>query len=175
MPKRGTPDLKLKKLTELALLTALALIIFVIEMRFPDIVPVPGVKLGLANIITVYAVFVYRPSETAMLVACRIILGAMFSGNMSALLYSASGAFFCLLGMILISRFLKLKYIWLCSILGAMLHNTGQILAAVLIMQSTAVMSYLPVLILSGSIAGAFTGLCAQLVVNRMSQTNKTP
>jgi len=163
--------LKLRKLTELALLTALALIIFVIELRIPNMIPIQGVKLGLANIITVYAVFQYKPSETAMLVACRIILGAMFSGNMSALLYSSAGAFFCLIGMILISRFLDLKYIWICSILGAMLHNTGQILVAVLVMQSTAVFAYLPVLILSGSIAGAFTGLCAQLVIRRMQNT----
>ncbi len=162
--------MKLKKLTELALLTALALIIFVIEMRIPDIIPIPGVKLGLANIITVYAVFCYKPSETAMLVAGRIILGAMFSGNMSALLYSASGALLCLAGMIYLSKFLDFKYIWLCSILGAMLHNTGQILAAAALMQTTAVFSYLPVLILSGSIAGAFTGMCTQLVLKRIKK-----
>ncbi len=163
--------MKLKRLTELALLTALALIIFVIELRFPDILPIPGVKLGLANIITVYAVFQYQPSETAMLVACRVILGAVFSGNMSALLYSASGAVMCLLGMIIISRFLNPEYLWLCSILGAIFHNIGQILAAMAVMQSAAVLSYLPVLILSGSIAGLFTGLCAQAVLKRMHKT----
>ena len=79
-----------RRLTELALLTAAALIIFVIELRMPDIA-IPGVKLGLANIITVYAVFRYRPGETAMLVAARILLGALFSPNPSTLLYSAEG------------------------------------------------------------------------------------
>ncbi len=167
--------MKLKKLTELAMLTALALIIFVIELRFPDILPIPGVKLGLANIVTVYAVFRYTPAETAMMVACRVILGAMFSGNMSALLYSASGAALCLIGMIFISRFLSLKYIWLCSILGAIFHNTGQILAAAVMMQTATFFSYLPILILSGSIAGLFTGLCAQLLIQRLHKTEKTP
>ena len=162
--------MKLRRLTELAMLTALALIIFVIELHFPDIA-IPGVKLGLANIITVYAVFVYQPSETAMLVACRVILGAMFTGNMSALLYSASGAVMCLLGMLYLKRFLNLNYIWLCSILGGMLHNIGQILSAMAVMQTTAVISYLPVLILSGSIAGLFTGLCAQAVLKRFQKT----
>lgn len=162
--------MKLRKLTELAMLTALALIIFVIELHFPDIA-IPGVKLGLANIITVYAVFVYQPSETAMLVACRVILGAMFTGNMSALIYSASGALLCLLGMLYLKRFLNLNYIWLCSILGGMLHNIGQILSAMAVMQTTAVISYLPVLILSGSIAGLFTGLCAQAVLKRFQKT----
>ena len=158
--------MKIRKLTELAMLTALALIIFVIELHFPDIA-IPGVKLGLANIITVYAVFVCKPSETAMLVACRVILGAIFTGNMSALLYSASGALLCLLGMLYLKRFLNLNYIWLCSILGGILHNTGQIASAMLVMQTTAVISYLPVLVLSGSIAGLFTGLCAQAVLKR--------
>ncbi|MBE6876684.1 MAG: Gx transporter family protein [Ruminococcus sp.] len=162
--------MKLRKLTELAMLTALALIIFVIELHFPDIA-IPGVKLGLANIITVYAVFKYKPSETAMLVACRVILGAMFTGNMSALIYSASGALMCLLGMLYLKRFLNLNYIWLCSILGGMLHNIGQILSAVAVMQTTAVISYLPILILSGSVAGLFTGLCAQAVLKRFRKT----
>ena len=84
--------MNIRRLTELALLSAVALIIFVIELRIPNPFPIPGVKLGLANIVTVYAVFRYRPSETAMIVTVRLLLGAMFSGNLSALLYSAAGA-----------------------------------------------------------------------------------
>ena len=71
-----------KKITHLGLLTCLALIIFIVELRIPDIVPVPGVKLGLANIVTVYCVYNYRPAETAMMLYSRILLGALFSGNL---------------------------------------------------------------------------------------------
>ncbi len=160
--------MKLRRLTELSLLTAVALIIFIIELRIPDLLPIPGVKLGLANIITVYAVYRFRAGETAMLVLVRILLGAMFSGNMSALLYSAMGAAFCLCGMLLIRRLVPQNYIWLSSVLGAMLHNTGQILAALLVMRTFSVLAYYPVLLVTGSIAGCFTGLCAQYVTGRM-------
>ena len=162
--------MNIRRLTELALLASVALIIFVIELRIPNPFPIPGVKLGLANIVTVYAVFRYRPSETAMIVTVRLLLGAMFSGNLSALLYSAAGAVCCLLGMLALRRILPEKQIWLCSVIGAMLHNIGQIAAAVIIMRSFGVIAYLPLLLVTGSLAGMFTGLCAQLILHRIQR-----
>ena len=90
-----------KRLARLAMLTAAALIIFIVELQIPNPFPIPGIKLGLANIITVYAVYRYRAAEVAMLVAVRITLGSVFSGNVMALLYSACGSLFCLAGMLL--------------------------------------------------------------------------
>ncbi|MBP0967048.1 MAG: Gx transporter family protein [Oscillospiraceae bacterium] len=162
--------MNIRRMTELALLSSVALIIFVIELRIPNPFPIPGVKLGLANIVTVYAVFRYRPSETAMIVTVRLLLGAMFSGNPSALLYSAAGAITCLCGMLLLCRILPEKQIWLCSVIGAMLHNIGQITAAVIIMRSFGVVAYLPILLVTGSLAGAFTGVCTQLLLNRIKR-----
>ena len=86
--KMGTERMKTGRLAELAMLTAAALIIFVVELQIPNPFPVPGVKLGLANIITVYAVYHYRPREVMLLVFVRIFLGALFSGVMSTLIYS---------------------------------------------------------------------------------------
>lgn len=162
--------MNIRRLTELALLSSVALIIFVIELRIPNPFPIPGVKLGLANIVTVYAVFRYRPSETAMIVAVRLLLGAMFSGNPSALLYSAAGAVCCLTGMLALRNILPEKQIWLCSVIGAMLHNLGQITAAVIMMQSFGVIAYLPLLLVTGSLAGMFTGLCTQLLLRRIKR-----
>lgn len=159
--------MNIRRLTQLSLLTAMALIIFVIELRFPNILPIPGVKLGLANIITVYAVYRFKAGETAMLVFVRILMGTIFSGNMTSLIYSASGAAFCLLGMLLICRIVPRNFIWLSSVLGAVLHNTGQILAAMLVMKTVSVIAYYPILLVSGCIAGFFTGMCAQLVLKR--------
>lgn len=159
--------MKTKRLTELSMLTAAALIIFIVELRFPDILPIPGVKLGLANIFTVYAVYKFSGKEVLLMVLTRIILGAIFSTNLSALIYSLSGALLCLAGMLLLRKFIPVRYLWLCSIIGAMLHNTGQIVVAVLVMRSFAVMAYFPVLIVAGCIAGAFTGICAQLMLKR--------
>lgn len=160
--------MKTKRIVLLGLLTGLALILFIIELRFPNPFPIPGVKLGLANIVTVYAVFRFKPQETALIVAARVLLGAMFSGNLSALLYSAAGAVCCLLGMLLLRRVLPEKQLWLCSVIGAMFHNIGQIAAACAVMGSLSVIAYLPMLLLTGSAAGLFTGLTAQLLLSRM-------
>ena len=159
--------MKTGKLARLALLTALALIIFIVELHFPNLIPRAGVKLGLANIITVYAVYKYSGKEVSLIVASRLILGALFCGNVSALMYSSAGATLCLIGMLSIKKLIPLKYIWLSSVVGAILHNTGQIIVAVLFSRSLAVIAYYPLLIITGSIAGAFTGLCAQHVLKR--------
>lgn len=157
-----------KRMTQLSLLTAAALVLYVIELRLPEPVPIPGVKLGLANIITVVAVYRFTPSETVMLVIARVLLGSLFAGNMSALLFSACGAVFCLIGMLLVKQVLSVRYLALCSVLGAMFHNVGQILAAFAVMKSVGVFAYLPILMVTGGIAGLFTGLCGQAVERRI-------
>ena len=162
--------MKTKKLTELSLLTAAALIIFIIELRIPNLVNMPGVKLGLANIITVYAVYRFTAKETLMIVVTRVILGSLFGGNVSVMIYSLSGAIFCLFGMILLKKVIPLRYIWLGSIVGAILHNTGQMGAALIMMRTPAVLAYYPPLIISGCIAGTFTGLCAGYVLKRIKK-----
>lgn len=160
--------MKVKRLTELALLTALALIIFVIELQIPNPVPIPGVKLGLANIITVFAVYHYRAREVGLIVFARILLGSFISGNMMSLLYSLAGGTLCLLGMLGLKHILTERYIWICSVLGAVLHNIGQITVTCLI-AGWGLLAYLPFLLVSGCIAGAFTGGCAQLILHRVS------
>lgn len=160
--------MKVKKIAELALLTALALIIFVVELQIPSLTPIPGIKLGLANIITVFAVYRYRAGEAALVLLARIILGSIFSGNMMAIMYSLAGGTLCLLGMLLLKRVIPERHMWLCSVFGAVLHNTGQVLAAWAVTGTVWIFGYLPVLVLSGCVAGAFTGICGQIVVNRM-------
>ncbi len=164
---------KVRKLTELAVLTAVSLIIFVIELQIPNPFPIPGIKLGLANIITVYAVYHYKAHEVAAMVAVRLLLGAVFSGNFMALIYSASGAFLCLVGMLLLRRFIDEKYLWIASVLGAVLHNTGQMAAALIVTRTAQLLLYYPFLIVSGCLAGAFTGLCAQIVTARLKRRKK--
>lgn len=156
-----------QRISELALLTAISLIIFILELQIPSLLPIPGIKLGLANIITVYGVYRYRAQEIAMLLFCRILLGSFCSGQITALLYSFSGGALCLLGMLVLKRLLPIQNIWLCSIAGALLHNIGQISVAILITHTPSLLLYLPILMLAGCISGLFTGLCAQYLVNR--------
>lgn len=159
-----------KRLTRMAILTAVALTIFVVELQLPNLTPIPGVKLGLANIITVYAMFALGGVDTLCILIARILLGSMFSGQMMALFYSLAGGLLCYLVMLVLHRLFTPKQIWICSVLGAVAHNLGQMAVAVLITRTPALLYYLPVLMISGIIAGAFTGLCAQFVVNKMSR-----
>ena len=164
--------MKLRRITELALLTTVALTIFVVELRIPNPFPIPGVKLGLANIITIYALYHYPAQDTALVLLSRILLGALFSGNLVALLYSLSGGILCFAGMSVLQRFIPENSLWFASVVGAVLHNAGQILTAVIITGTTAVAAYFPFLLVSGCLAGAFTGLCAQTVSARLRKVN---
>ncbi len=165
--------MKAKRLTELALLTAAALIIFIVELQIPNPFPIPGIKLGLANIITVYAVYHYRPHEVAMIVTVRLLLGVVFSGNFFALLYSAAGSLLCLCGMLLLKKIVDEKHLWMASVLGAVLHNTGQMAAALIVMRTPQLIAYYPFLLVSGCLAGAFTGLCAQFITLRFNKEKR--
>ena len=160
--------MKAKKLAELSLLTAVATIIFIIELRIPNIIPIPSIKLGLANIITVYAAYRFSAKDVLLIAVTRVFLGSLFGGNFSVIIYSLSGALACLAGMLLLRKIIPLEYVWLCSIIGAILHNTGQMAAAIFITRTPAVLAYYPPLIILGSIAGLFTGLCAMFILKRV-------
>lgn len=153
-----------------AMLTTVALIIFVVEAQIPSLVPVPGVKLGLANIITVYAMFCCGARDTFLILLCRIVLGSIFCGQMMSFMYSLCGGIFCYLIMLVMRQLVTERQIWVCSVVGAIFHNLGQITVAVIITHTLAIISYLPVLLVSGIISGTFTGICSQLVVNRMKR-----
>lgn len=161
-----------KRLCYMAVLTAIALTIFVIEAQIPVIAPVPGMKLGLANIITVYAMFRMGPKDTLLILLARIVLGSMFAGGFSAMLYSLAGGLLCYLAMLLLRKFLTEKQIWAASIVGAMCHNIGQVLVAMLVVGSWRIAYYLPILLAVSIPTGAFTGLCAQVLNKRLRKIN---
>lgn len=157
-----------KRLTRMALLTAAALILFVVEAQLPAPIPVPGVKLGLANIVTVYAMFRLGPKDTLLILLCRVVLGSIFAGQFMTLFYSLAGGLLCWLVMLALRRIVTERQIWACSVMGAIAHNAGQIGVAVAVTQTPGLLIYFPVLLLSGIAAGTLTGVCAQLVYLRL-------
>ena len=157
----------LRHVNSMALLTGLSLILFVIEAQIPPPLPLPGVKIGLANVVTVYAAWRYGLRDAFLILMARIFLAAIFAGQASAFLYSFSGGMLCLLGMAAFCRLIPLRFLWLVSIAGAILHNTGQIMAAVFLTGTKAAALYWPVLALTGAAAGAFTGAAAQYMLIR--------
>ena len=166
--------MKTKKIALLGLLTAIALTIFMIEAQIPPVVPLPGVKLGLSNIVTVFTVFAIGPAEGAALLACRVFLGAVFAGNFSSIFYSAAGGACAILVTIGSRKILKQDQLWAAGIFGAIAHSVGQVLMAVCITGTPGVLVYLPVLIIISIFTGLFTGLCAQFLVNRGGKLWKT-
>lgn len=103
-----------------------------------------------------------------MVLLTRIMLGVLFAGSMMSLCYSLAGGMCCLAGMLLLRRMISERKIWFASIIGAVLHNAGQISVAILITKTPGVIAYLPVLTISGCLAGLFTGLCAQAVIQSL-------
>lgn len=164
-PIKGT-----RRLTRLALLTAIALTIFMVEAQIPSPIAIPGVKLGLANIVTVWVMFTFGWKDAALVLFARIFLGAVFSGQMSTILYSGAGGFLAWCVLCLLRKVLTKRQIWLASPVSGVFHNIGQLAMAALVMKTTVVLAYLPYLLISGVLAGAFTGLCAQFLVGRMDK-----
>ena len=158
------------RVTRMALLTAIALTIFMAEAQIPNPIPIPGVKLGLANIVTVYAMFVLGPADTLMILVSRVFLGSVFSGQMMIFFYSLAGGLVCYIAMLGLRRVLTKQQIWVCSAVGGVCHNIGQLAAAILIARTPALVVYLPWLVLCGMAAGLFTGLCAQFLTARLDK-----
>lgn len=159
-----------RRLTRCALLTAIALTIFMAEAQLPAPVPIPGVKLGLANVVTLYAVYVLGPGDALMILLSRVFLGAVFSGQMMTLLYSLGGGLSCWLILLVLRRPLDQNHMWLSSPIAAIFHNLGQLLVAAAVMKTWAVLAYLPYLVLAGVCSGLLTGTAAQALTRRLGR-----
>ena len=153
--------MKTKRLTLLGLLSALSLILFVIELRLPALIPIPGVKPGLSNIVVLVALFAYDRKSAAAVLFVKTVLGAVFAGSMLRFLYSCAGSLCCFAAAAALRGFVKDKQIWFLSALAACAHNFGQLLVARFVLGTAQVWWYAPILALSGVLTGLFTGFCA--------------
>lgn len=158
--------MKTKQLTTGAILAALALALSYVEGMFPLPVPLPGFKLGLANIVTLFALYTLGAPSALAILLVRVLLGAVFAGNASALLYSLLGGFAAMAVMIALSRARGLS-VYGVSIGGAAAHNIGQVAAAMLTLGNAAPTAYLPVLLVVAVFSGALTGLICSLLLGR--------
>lgn len=159
-----------KKLSLTAMLTAAALIIFVAESQIPPVVPIVGVKLGLANVITLVALYLLSPREAFFISIIRIVLGSIFTGHLMSFFFSLAGGLLCYAAMLFASKIFSKQQIWAVSVLGAIAHNAGQLCVALFMLGRSEILWYSPVLLLSALITGAFTGVTAQLVIHRFNK-----
>jgi heptaprenyl diphosphate synthase len=156
-----------RALCTLALTVSVAMILSYIESLVPPLMAVPGVKIGLANIATVFALYTLGPIAAAIVSILRVLLSALLFGNAVALIYSLSGAALSLIFMIIIRRVGIFSAVGV-GVVGGVMHNAGQIIAAALILGTAAIVSYLPVLVISGTLAGIIVGGAAGLLAARL-------
>ena len=159
---------KTKRLVLLAMLTAVAMILSYVESLLPS-VGIPGVKMGLANIAVIFALFRFGWKEAAALSLVRVVLVSLLFGSVGAMLYSLAGAVLSLAVMALLRRIDRFSTVGI-SVAGGVAHNAGPILMAMLILQTKQLLGYLPVLAVSGIAGGVLTGLAAALLIRRIPE-----
>lgn len=160
--------LSVQTLTKLGLLSAAALALYELESLIPPPVPIPGVKPGFANIVTLVTLCAYGPGPAALVAIVRVLLAAVIAGNAFTLAYSATGACLALLSMWLCNKFLRGRWVCISGCVGGLAHNAGQLAVACLVTRSTAACAYAPVLAIAGIATGAFNGLCAAFTLRIM-------
>ena len=157
----------IKKLTSLALTISFAMILSYLESRIPAFVALPGIKVGLANIAIIFALYKFSVKEAVIVSILRILLVSNMFGNPINLIYSVFGALLSLITMALLKWLTPLNTITI-SVCGGVMHNIGQCIAASLMLSTNVVMYYLPFLLLSGTIAGIAVGVAAALLIKRV-------
>ena len=161
------------RLTLLALCLALSLMLFFVELRLPLVAAVPGFKLGLANIVNVAALRLFRAREALLLLVLRIVLGAAFAGSLPALSFSLAGGLLALSVGVLLLRAVPRVPLALLGVAGALSHNVGQLLAASFWLGTLDVFYYAPALFFLAVFTGSATGFLAQEVLRRLPWRNK--
>lgn len=153
-----------KRFAILSIMIGLSLVLSYVDSLIPIVVTIPGIKLGLANIATIYVLYRLGIKEAIIVSILRVFLSALLFGTIVTLSYSIVGATLSLVIMIVFKRISSLHMITI-SILGAVMHNMGQIGVAMFIMSTKEIIYYLPILVITGVISGIGVGLLAILVL----------
>lgn len=150
-----------KRVATTAVMVALAMIFSYVEALIPINFGIPGIKLGLANLVVVFALYSLNWQIAALISLVRIILSGLLFGNLASILYSLAGGLLSFIGMALFKKIKGFSVIGV-SIAGGVLHNTGQILMAWFMLGSFKIVYYLPVLVIAGAVTGLIIGILAK-------------
>ena len=158
---------KNKKIALLGVLAALAIVLSYLESLIPPLVAIPGVKIGLANIAVMLALYKLSVKEAALISICRNLVIFLLFGGLLALLYSLAGSILSLTVMSILKKFTPFSEIGV-SVAGGVTHNIAQIVVAVFTFSTPSLMLYLPVLLVSGTIAGIVIGICSGVIIKKI-------
>ena len=160
---------KTKKIAFLGVITSVALILAYVEAILPPIyAAVPGIKVGLPNIVIIFILYRYGVKEAVMVSGVRLLIVALLFGNVMTLAYSTAGAVLSLLVMSLLKKIDSFSTVGV-SIAGAVSHNLGQIAVAVILLESVQISYYMIVLAVTGTVAGIFIGLAGNAILKRVN------
>ena len=158
-----------KRLTTLAMMATFALILSYVESRIPALVAIPGVKVGLANIVVIFVLYKLGLKEAITISAIGVFIVAMLFGSPVSMVYSLAGAVLSLGLMILFKSIKGLSTIGV-SVIGGIAHNAGQIIVACIIMDTAQISFYLPILAISGTVAGILVGIAGNLLLSKIKK-----
>ena len=161
--------MKTRKVAFLGMCIALSMILSFVESQIPPLMAVPGVKMGLPNIVMVFMLYKIGAKETAIVSILRVILVGILFGTPLSMIYSLAGAALSLIGMIILKKTNLFAPVTV-SVVGGILHNVGQIATACFVMDTAEIAYYLPVLLITGTIAGVLIGLCAAMILKRLEK-----
>ena len=161
--------MKTKKVAFLGMCIALSMILSFVESQIPPLAAVPGVKMGLPNIVMVFMLYKVGAKDTAIVSILRVILVGILFGTPLSMIYSLVGATLSLIGMILLKKTNLFAPVTV-SVAGGILHNIGQIATACIVMETAQIAYYLPVLFISGTVAGILIGLTAAMILKRLDK-----
>lgn len=164
--------MKTKQIAYLGLLIALAFVFSYIEFLIPVNIGVPGAKLGLANLVIIVALYTLNERDAFVLSMIRIVLVGFTFANLASMLYSLAGGILSFVMMVLAKKTKKLSVIGV-SVVGGIFHNVGQIIMAILVVKTASLIYYLPVLLISGIVAGVAIGVLGGMVTVRMRKIVK--
>lgn len=156
-----------RKIAYYGLLVALAFIFSYVESLFPINLGTPGVKLGLANLVVIVSLYLFGIREAAVISFIRIVLSGITFGSTAAMVYSLAGGVLSLLIMVIVKKTNKFSTMGV-SVAGGVFHNVGQIIVAMIVLETQSLIYYLPVLIISGLVAGVVIGILAAEIIKRL-------
>ena len=144
-------------------LIALALVFSYVEHHIPIPTPIPGIKIGLANLVSLTGLFFLNPLQVFIILVARIILAGLMFGNLSTIIYSLAGGMVSFAIMFVFKKLKQFSALGI-SMLGGVFHNLAQLCVACIILNSTSLLMYLPVLIIAGTVSGILIGTVTELV-----------
>ncbi len=159
---------KAKRIALFGMMVALAFTFSYLESLIPFNFGIPGVKLGLANLVVVVALYIMKPGEAFAIAIIRVFLAGLTFGNVYSIAYSLCGGILSFAVMFLMKK-TKLSVIGV-SMLGGISHNIGQIIVAAIVMETIRIAYYLPVLLVAGLITGMLMGIISKLIIDRFKK-----